>query len=282
MTRDAVTDSDETRRVGLPDKAKAAADLEAALAQFCELLLTVDDLSRPAVGHWSVGDVAAHMAVGVELYSSIVAGEGSPFHTFTTEAIAELSDRLNAEIDNREPGVLVERIRVGGKTLTRTALALDGDPIVPWHAAIPMRVSALLGIAVGEALVHGYDVAHAHRRSWSIPPDWAHTAFRGFLPVAYLCLDPERADGFQARFDIRLRGEGGPRAVLTIADGQGEVRPAEPGKKADCYISADPAALLLVLYGRMGPTVPALTGKVLAWGRKPWLGFTLPTLLRAP
>ena len=282
MTKDTVTDSDETRRIPLPDKAKAAAQVEAAMAQFCELLLTLEDLDRPAVGHWSVADVAAHIAVVVELYTSIVAGKASPVSSMAPEAIAEVSDRLNAEITDRDPGVLVERIRIGAKTLTSTALARDGDPVVPFHAGIPMPVSAILGISVGEALVHGYDVARPYRRPWSMPADWVYTAFRGFLPAAHVCLDAERAVGVRARFDIQLRGKGGPRAVLTIADGKLAVSPFVPGTKADCYLSADPAALLLVLYGRSGPVVPALTGKVLAWGRKPWLGFTLPTLIRTP
>jgi uncharacterized protein (TIGR03083 family) len=235
MTKDTVTDSDETCRIPLPDKAKAAAQVEAAMAQFCELLLTLDDLDRPAVGHWSVVDVAAHIAVGVELYTSIVAGKGSPISSMAPEAIAEVSDRLNAEITDRDPGVLVERIRIGAKTLTSTALARDGDPAVPFHAGIPMPVSAILGISVGEALVHGYDVARAYRRRWSMPADWVYTAFRGVLPIVHLCLDPDRAEGARARFDIRLRGDGGPRAVLSIADGQLDVRPVAPGTTADCY-----------------------------------------------
>jgi SCP-2 sterol transfer family len=189
---------------------------------------------------------------------------------------------LNAEITDCDPGVLVERIRIGTKALTSTSLAGDGDPVVPWHAGIPIPVSALLGIIVGEALLHGSDVARAYRRRWSMPADWAYTAFRGVLPFAHLCLDPDRAEGVRARFDVRLRGEGAPRAVLSIADGQLDVQPFAPGTKADCHLSADPATLLLVLYGRTGPVVPALTGKVLAWGRKPWLGFTLPTLIRTP
>jgi hypothetical protein len=46
--------------------------------------------------------------------------------------------------------------------------------------------------------------------------------------------------------------------------------------------AADPWSFLLVLYGRSGPLKPALTGRILAWGRRPWLAFTLPTLFRKP
>ena len=53
-------------------------------------------------------------------------------------------------------------------------------------------------------------------------------------------------------------------------------------ESVDCHLSADPTAFLLVMYGRQGPLRPALTGKVVAWGRKPWLAFRIPSLLQRP
>jgi len=50
----------------------------------------------------------------------------------------------------------------------------------------------------------------------------------------------------------------------------------------DCVISAEPATFLLVNYGRTGPWGPAHTGKVVAWGRRPWLALGLPKTFRAP
>jgi acetyl esterase/lipase len=41
-----------------------------------------------------------------------------------------------------------------------------------------------------------------------------------------------------------------------------------------------PAAFLLVTYGRSGPLVPALRGRITASGRKPRLGLRLPRLFR--
>jgi hypothetical protein len=54
------------------------------------------------------------------------------------------------------------------------------------------------------------------------------------------------------------------------------------GQRVDCRISADPAAHLLVTYGRSGPLGPALRGKITTGGRKPWLGLRLPRLFRQP
>ena len=52
----------------------------------------------------------------------------------------------------------------------------------------------------------------------------------------------------QARFDIRLRGERGTRVSFSVAQGRLTVGPAPGPARADCYLSADPVAFLLVLY----------------------------------
>ena len=72
-----------------------------------------------------------------------------------------------------------------------------------------------------------------------------------------------------SRFEMRLRGIE-TRALFTITDD--ELQISKPGGgRADCYISGEPTALLLLMYGRTGPLRPALTGHVVAWGRRPWL-----------
>jgi hypothetical protein len=69
---------------------------------------------------------------------------------------------------------------------------------------------------------------------------------------------------------------------LVIADGRLTVESQVDGQPADCHISADPWAFIQVLYSRTGPIRPALTGRILAWGRRPWLAFALPSLFRNP
>jgi hypothetical protein len=140
----------------------------------------------------------------------------------------------------------------------------------------------VLAVSCGEYLVHGYDIAHAAGARWPVPAGWARTVFLGALPVTPHYLLPERARGRPARFDIRLRGERGARAVFTVADGALTIGPPAAGQRADCYLSADPWAFLLVQYGRTGPLTPGLTGRIIAWGRRPWLAVTLPAMFRKP
>jgi hypothetical protein len=72
------------------------------------------------------------------------------------------------------------------------------------------------------------------------------------------------------------------RCAPIIAGGELAIEAPRDGQPADCYLSADPWAVLLVLYGRSGPLKPGLTGRIVAWGRRPWLALTLPTLFRKP
>jgi hypothetical protein len=76
-------------------------------------------------------------------------------------------------------------------------------------------------------------------------------------------------------------GDPAARAVFAFDRGRLAIQPPD-GQRVDCRISADPAAHLLVTYGRSGPLGPALRGKITAGGRKPWLGLRPPWLFRQP
>jgi len=73
---------------------------------------------------------------------------------------------------------------------------------------------------------------------------------------------------------------GGVRRVLAIDDGRLTVTVDDA--PVDCHVSAEPVALLLIAYGRRRQWIPILTGKVDAWGRKPWLGPRLVRYLVTP
>jgi uncharacterized protein (TIGR03083 family) len=258
---------------------RAARAAGGAAAQLVALLRSGPDPGLDAVGRWKVRDVAAHVAGGAEIYAQMLRGTPSPAPTI--EAIATLNDQIVAELGDQDLPALADRTEAAAADMLAAAGRHHGDPDLPWQAGLRMPLSTVLAVSCGEYLVHGYDIAHAAGARWPVRAGWARTVFLGVLPVLPHYLLPERARGRPARYDVRLRGERAARAVFTVADG-GLAIEAPAGRRADCYVSADPWAFLLVQYGRIGPLKPALTGQITAWGRRPWLGLKLPAMFRKP
>lgn len=90
----------------------------------------------------------------------------------------------------------------------------------------------------------------------------------------------DAGSGLAATFEVSLRA---PDAkILLVFDG-GSLSIEAPGsRKVDCHVSAEPAKYLLVGYGRISEWGPILTGRIIAWGRKPWLGRALAGAFQNP
>ncbi len=269
----------QEQAVPVPDRDRALGEAAAAVARFCALLHGVGDVDRPAVGHWTVRDVGAHVAEAMRLYTALLAGDPSP--AATIDAVPAMNEAGVRAVPDRDPRALAAGVEAAAGAYLAAARERPADHRVTWHAGLRVPVTTLVALTIGEAAVHGRDVARATGAAWTVPAPWAHTVFRGLLPVVPSYLDATRAAGVSARFDVRLRGEDGTRVVLAVDGGRLAVAPAGSGP-VDCVLSADPVAFLLILYGRTGPVRPALAGRIAAWGRRPWLGPVLPGLFHRP
>jgi uncharacterized protein (TIGR03083 family) len=261
------------------DKDQLIIAVEAAISRLCAVLRSVSNPDALAVGTWSVRDVAAHLANGVPLYTRIVRGEGSTYTRL--DGIAAFNAAGVAAITDRDCQALAGRIESAITDFVAAVRTTPGDPEVAWHAGVLLPVSSVTATLLGEALIHGYDIAQASQQPWFIPPTHAALVFSGALPMLPYFVNRAAAAGVRASFDLRLRGKDGPQVHLAFDDGTVHIA-SGPAESADCHLSADPTAFLLVMYGRQGPLRPALTGKVVAWGRKPWLAFRMPSLLQRP
>jgi uncharacterized protein (TIGR03083 family) len=278
ISNKACTPTESNHPVAPPDKTRALAELHAAMEQFCGLLLQGDDLNVHSIGQWSASDVAAHVATTLEINVEVAGGLGSPADTL--KDIPTWSQSALETVVDRTPQALVERIRAAVCELTNAVSSRDGNPRIPWHTGLLVPISTVPALMVGEAMIHGYDIARAHGRRWRIQTGWAETILRGVLQGLPPYFLPERSAGLHAQIEVRFRGTQ-TGALFSVADG--ELQIAEPsGARADCYISGEPTALLLLLYGRTGPLRPTLTGRVAAWGRKPWLALRFPDLFHNP
>lgn len=257
----------------------AVAVAEASTRRFASLLRTLPDPHAKAVGDWSVRDVASHAAGGFAAYVSILRGQGSP--VVELDEIAEWNAGTIASADERDLGVLAARIDAVLDEALAVAGATPGDTIVAWHGGLQVPLSTAWSVLAGEALVHGYDVARAANKPWPMPRNEIRTVLLGLLPVLPYFVDPSEAAGLCACVDLRLRGDRDARAFLVFDDGRLVIERSN-GRRVDCHISADPAAYLLVAYGRMSPLRPAVTGKIVAWGRRPQLAFRLNRVFKNP
>jgi hypothetical protein len=250
--------------------AEARVALREVVPEFIRLVRGIPDPDAAAVGTWRAGDVIAHVSHVCGADMDALAGRTLPTGTVNTASVAQLTASMLADDSERDPAALADRIDAFALEFDEVAAHCEADTVT-WLGGARLAPSAVACHLLEEFLVHGHDIAHAGDRPWPIQRRHARLAIEGAalpiiaaLPTAFV--NAERAGSFRARIEIRLRGGG--RAQLVFDGGSLRVDAAE-GRAADAYISADPATLLLLLLGRQGRWKPLLTGKVVAWGRRP-------------
>jgi uncharacterized protein (TIGR03083 family) len=259
------------------DLPTVAAAADRALDRFANLIRSIPELSDPAVGTWSMHQVAAHLIGVVNAYADIARGDGSPYQDLA--AVAEVNDTRMATVEDRTPFGLGQQVQ---DLRPIVAAALEGpDGEVVGHDGVPQLRSVAGARILGEAVVHGWDVATAAERMWWIEPSDAALIFRSFLPFLPLFVNEERARGVTARFDVRMRKFPEARAVFAFENGALSVE-AEPQGRVDCTLVGAPGSMILVMHRRIPLANPILRGQMAAWGRKPWLGFRLVNLFDPP
>jgi hypothetical protein len=194
---------------------------------------------------------------------------------------------------SRDIRALADRIEAAAAELTSRTAGLGPDHEFDWFAGSRLPLRAVHAHIVSELLVHADDVARAEKRPWTIRREDALFAVDDFVvPLAAAFAEAGTFGGagafvnqnispnFHAVYRMQLTG-GPPRdftfgnRTLTIAD-------PEAGRRVDCHVKADPAALLLVVWRRRSHWPAVATFKLKAWGRKPWLAAQLPGLFFVP
>lgn len=260
----------------VPSMGTSRAALTTVGSRFAHMLRMVADPTRPSVGFWSVGETAAHVASSATFFLAVARGEEKPERL---DEVAANNAAFLASDPERDPLTLADRFEVGERELLAYVDAVEGDPILELFEGVEVPLSTLLAVELGEVIVHGFDIAQVSGLSWRIPRGEAAPAASGMLPLLPHVINREVAAGRRARFELRIRG--GSSTILELDDGT--LRLSPPTQQAvDCRISADPMAYLLLSYGRIGPLRPMVQGKLTAWGRRPWLAASFPSLFQSP
>ena len=253
-----------------------------AAAERCALLIERAPDAAAALPHseWTVRDLAAHVAGGTEVYCQYANGRTDPFVDLSDIAggsLARMSAQRLVEEPEQDLEVLASRLRIAVEQLLALTADRPGDQEVMWNG-IELDMRSMLGMALGEFLMHGYDLARMLKQPWPVDADDARAVLAAALWLLPLLGNPHKTTGVHASFDLRVRG--GTRITLRVDDGR--ITTDAPGGRVDCHVSADPVALLFVAYGRRSQWGPILTTRMVAWGRKPWLGLRLTSYLVAP
>jgi putative sterol carrier protein len=262
--------------------------------RFVELVGTVNDPHRIAVGDWTITQVAAHVREVTLLNSLFALDQPAPDEWrpvferakgTTMEGVAALNAQSLELVGDEPLHELGEQIdRQVDQLLTGTADA-DGSEPVSWLGGTKLPLVAVLGHTTSEMFVHGRDIASAERRAFTLPAATAAVIFEAFLFELIRSPDlPQFAGSRTATAEpvsCELRLRGADRAVLVIADGRLSVE-APGSRPVDVRVSADPATMWLIMSGRIDPVRPILTGRLAVWGRRPWRLRRLSNGLQAP
>lgn len=224
----------------------------------------VTDPSPRAVGTWTIGETAQHVSSSAEYFLAAARGEADLERLDEGDAN---NARALAENVERDPRILADRFDRGGEALVAYARTVRGDPTVTPFAGVEVPLSTLLGIELGEVLVHGFDIARAAGLPWQIDRAHAVLTHEAYMPSLPYTLDRERANGVRLAIDLRVRGM--QPVVARIQDGILVVEDAH-GQRVDCHISVDPVVYLLLAFNRIKPWKPMLRGQLVTWGRRPW------------
>jgi uncharacterized protein (TIGR03083 family) len=245
---------------------------ERTTTRFADLLRTAPDPQARVPGlDWTVAQLAGHVVSLIPRYEPFLQGKGDAFYANMPEMNAQELDAFSRfRLDE-----LADQLDRGTSTLL--LMCPTGDAPARFFD-VESDCASAIALYVEELLVHGLDLARTIGRPWDITRADALIALAGLVVAMPKFVNPRSTMGLGIVYEVRLRD--GPTFSLAIHDGMATFSPG-PARSADCRISVDPIALLLTGSNRQSQWKPLLMGKMLAFGRKPWLAMRFKTIFVA-
>ncbi|MGI5403934.1 maleylpyruvate isomerase family mycothiol-dependent enzyme [Streptomyces sp. CA-135486] len=258
---------------GLADAIRDAAEDIAAL------LRGVADTGAPVPGsEWTIGEAAAHLAQANELMADIAAGRERSHGDGTPQSLAAANERALAKFGERGADPLAAMIASQADAYLKAMDQGTAEQTVLTPLG-PMSRVELGSYLLTHMLGHGYDLARAVGRPHMIDAARVELTLPFMITTMPRVTNAAATAGLTARYRVRMRG--GTGFGVRFTDGAVAVSSESPSRP-DCTILTEPVTFLLMALGRCEPWSAIARGRVLAWGRKPWLAPRFPTLFTAP
>lgn len=255
-----------------PTPPAGEADMRAGSRRFAALLRSVAEGATPVPGmRWTVGEIGAHVVQSAINARHAVEGHGSAYDGIGFNG--DIDEKLVADLPERDPGRLGDMVETRYDALAEALTGIPDDrEIGVIDRLTPASLRAILAL---DFMLHGTQIAAAAGRTFAVDAEAMRRCVALVLPAL---VDAAAAHGLTATFSLRFRGAapllyGWEDGRLWIDDGR--------ARRVDCFVSADARAFLLQGIGLYPLWKLALTGRMLSWGRRPWLSLRLPRLIPA-
>lgn len=245
--------------------------------EFCEQLRNIPPSVHAATPvpnlDWTVADLAQHIAC-LPSYWNARNAEGDRFERPTD--FAAFSDQARAHITSTDLDALAGRIEAEYETYLGELGGPDAGA-ARWLYGRPVTATNMCGFILNELVLHGCDLAAVTGASRPrFTSREANVAIDASMVTIPVFIDEDKAkaqpDGvyhiaFKEGRDYTWTKQG---STLSIAEGRPE--------SADAKMRADPATFLMASLGRISQVRAGLSGKMLAYGRRPWRLMGLGTI----
>ena len=170
--------------------ALARRSLMSATERMADLLATAPDVDVPAHRcEWSLREVAAHFITGTPMFTDMANGIPGPAVSLEKAYVKDFCERRIADVSERDPVKLSRLLLDGMEDFLDTTVDRPGDDPIIFQAGLPHTLFGLVGILLGEVLLHGYDMATALGRPWPIDAGDAALVLAAYTPLLAVCGD---------------------------------------------------------------------------------------------